>query len=71
MNNCKYCNNEKILLSEDVPCVVFDKIVEEDDTLIVIVDRGYLRIVYNNDYGCLDHGKRIKINYCPMCGSKV
>jgi hypothetical protein len=66
---CEYCDNSKMIISMNVPCVCFGKVVD-DDTVQVIVDRGYLRLGYD-DMECLDHGQKAKINYCPMCGEKL
>ena len=66
---CLFCKTEKPLLRKDVPCVMFGEIVKPDDTLLVIVDnRGYLRLVDSEDYQCLDHGEKIAIKFCPVCG---
>lgn len=42
-----------------------------DDYGIVFDPRGYIRLVDLNDYQCLEHGKKIKISYCPICGNKL
>lgn len=39
--------------------------------LRVFIDRGYLRLVDPDDCGCLDHGQKVLINYCPMCGKRI
>ncbi len=37
----------------------------------LFIDRGYLRLCDVDDAQCLDHGKKIKINFCPFCGNKL
>jgi len=32
---------------------------------------GYIRLGDREDMQCLDHGEYIKVNYCPICGSKI
>jgi hypothetical protein len=77
---CQFCEEEKILLQEDeiVYNVSFGwgdvKIYRNqcvEYTLSVFVDRGYLRLVDLEESGCLDHGEKIKINFCPICGCKL
>jgi hypothetical protein len=67
---CDFCEINKFLLTKEVPDVVFEKYID-DLTLAIIVDRGYLRLVNTDDYECIDHGEKIKINFCPMCGKKL
>lgn len=38
-----------------------------EDDVYVFIDRGYLRLA-GNDSECLDHGEKVKINFCPLCG---
>ena len=66
---CDYCENEKQLLTETFPDTIFGQIID-DQEVQVIVDRGYLRLGEVDDMNCLDHGGKIKINFCPMCGIK-
>lgn len=66
---CEYCEKEKQLLVREVPHVMWGRYAY-DIELQVIVDRGYLRLGLIDDMQCLDHGEKIKINYCPMCGEK-
>ncbi len=73
---CEYCECDKILMQEEIDVLRgIGKIGEggyvDKDVLYVMYDsRGYLRLV-NEDYGCLDHGERIKMNYCFNCGRKL
>ena len=79
---CKHCENVSILLEKDevISNLSFGWGDDEtkinrsqcvDYTIAIVLDRGYLRLVDKEDYGCLDHGEKIKINYCPMCGNKL
>ena len=68
---CDFCSKDNMLMRKSVPCVIWGEVHEEDNEVLVIYDdRGYLRLVYD-DFGCLDHGEKFKINYCPMCGEKL
>lgn len=67
---CDFCEANKFLLTKEVPDVVFGKYID-DLILAIIVDRGYLRLVNTDDYECIDHGEKIKINFCPMCGMNI
>lgn len=43
-----------------------------DITYQVIYDfRGYIRLVDKDDKNRLDHGYKFKVNFCPICGSKL
>lgn len=78
---CKICEEEKTLLSKEVinECSygwgLSDTKVAYKDllryNLAVFVDRGYLRLCDIEESGCLDHGEKIKINFCPNCGKKL
>lgn len=73
--DCKYCNdtNHFLLSDEFVKNIGFaDKVTREEfdifmDDYFVSIDRGYLRLCTEDD-SCLDHGKKIAIKFCPMCG---
>jgi len=67
--DCEYCKKRKQLLSREVPHVIWGQYAF-DTEMQVIVDRGYLRLGFTDDMQCMDHGEKIKINYCPMCGEK-
>ena len=70
---CEYCENGKELLSIDIICAscIMSGGTAEADTYIVFVDRGYLRLADKDDCGCLDHGEKKRISFCPMCGGKL
>ena len=67
---CDFCSKDNVLMTMKVPCVVFGTIIEDDDVQVIYDDRGYLRLGYD-DFNCLDHGEKYKINYCPMCGKRI
>ena len=80
---CDYCNNdsiEKLLkkpILEDYYIGLDKKMLATElnyEPLYLLLDircnTGYLRIT-SDDYGCLDHGEKIKIKYCPMCGREL
>ena len=79
---CNYCDDNNILIKKDDLISPTSFGWGDDDTkinlsqtanlsLIVFVDRGYLRLADAEDCGCLDHDEKILINYCPMCGKKL
>ena len=79
---CEYCKDELVMMQKEVGNngilhwgigkPLTKELIECCETsLIVNIDRGYLRLSNPEDNGCLDHGERIKINYCPICGDKV
>lgn len=78
---CDYCGYEVIIFEVERPCdsaLIFakpgDKIPYEnfynEYEHLFIDNRGYLRFVDKLDSGCLDHGHKIKIKYCPFCGKE-
>ena len=67
---CTYCRSKEHLLEQDMPELVYGEECGRYD-LQVIVDRGYLRMGDADDMQCMDHGEKIKINFCPMCGLKL
>lgn len=75
---CEHCNGENrfLLTDEFIKNIGFAENVTQKDLHIfqedyfVFVDRGYLRLA-GEDSDCLDHGEKIKINFCPMCGEKI
>lgn len=67
---CEYCDNSKQLIAREFPHVMYGEIVYDNEWQI-IVDRGYIRLCNTDDMQCLDHGEKIKIKYCPMCGKKL
>ncbi len=76
--NCKYCNNSSrfLLTDEFIKSIGFAINITQENLHIfqedyfVSIDQGYLRLNTNDD-SCLDHGEKIKINFCPMCGTKL
>jgi hypothetical protein len=75
---CKYCDdsNRFLLTEEFVKDIGFATEVKQEDLHIfkddysVFVDRGYLRLC-TKDSDCLDHGEKIAISFCPMCGRNL
>lgn len=77
--SCEHCDGkDRYLLSQEVlPIPVFSMLgeskisgneaLEHEEPVFVFIDRGYLRLV-GTDSQCLDHGEKIKINFCPVCG---
>ncbi len=75
---CDYCQKEQIIYEKKIldpwviqwidSDVVSKKYLEDKDTFGLFIDRGYLRFVDLDDSQCLDHGFKIKINFCPFCG---
>jgi hypothetical protein len=76
---CKYCTDDSgpILTQETISSTAWGwgapdiKITRDEAAEInigVIIDRGYLRLVDTDDAGCMDHGEKVKISYCPFCG---
>ncbi len=72
---CDYCKKEKeIITKKIVSDWIFSWIKEVKskdityDTYNIFIDRGYLRFTDADDSQCIDHGERIKINFCPFCG---
>ena len=81
---CEYCEeDEKILIKNYEICrsswgwgcidqkINLKEAEEGREKYGIFIDRGYLRYALLEDCGCLDHGKKIKINFCPMRGEKT
>jgi len=69
-----YCENNEVTLKETVNAgaLLFnEQFSGVEITFGVFIDRGYLRLVDVEDSQCLDHGEKVKINYCPICGRKI
>ena len=80
---CKYCEKEKIILETKIishgsfgwgtTTITSKDIIE--DTIGLFIDKRndsiYLRLVDLDDCNCLEAGKKIKINFCPFCGTKL
>lgn len=83
--SCEYCEvgSKNVLLEQEYidPCMLeFVDIKSKTRselvaaflaTRITFVDRGYLRSGNKTDVQCLEHGSKIKINFCPMCGREL
>ena len=67
---CPFCKEEKQLITKNVAIEIFGTLAGYEE-MQIIVDRGYLRLGFTDDMQCLDHGEKIKINYCPMCGNRM
>lgn len=78
---CEYCNQDRKTIfdfetldhwvlgwNSDVT-ITMDNAMFSNNT--VYIDRGYLRMVDVDDSNCLDHGQKMKLNYCPFCGVKL
>ena len=80
---CLYCEMVSCLLNEEVISDLSwvwarhedDYKINESEatkyTLGVFIDRGYLRLTDIDEAQCLDHGEKIKINFCPFCGKEL
>lgn len=80
---CKYCEDNKTIFEwEEIS--EFGWLFGKDDHKInlkeaqqwkdkrgIFIDRGYLRKVYLDDCECMDHGDKIKMNYCFNCGREL
>ena len=64
---CDYCEDEEQLIVKEVATEVFNTLTGYEE-MQIIIDRGYLRLGFTEDMQCLDHGEKIKIKFCPMCG---
>lgn len=84
MEGCEFCNESKIMITKEVEnsgllywCKgkeitreLLNDCIQKGE-LIIHIDRGYLRLSNPDDNNCLDHGEKIKINYCPICGFEI
>jgi len=76
---CDYCSNNTYLIKKEIiddTFIGWNNEIKLTDlnykTIAIMLDtRGYLRLVNVDDCDCLDHGEKLKINYCPMCGDKI
>jgi len=82
---CKYCEEDEIFIEQEITIDrgfgwTYDENTKATEIFnndrfkehqIIIIDRGYLRLCDLNDYNCLDHSEKIKVNYCPMCGKEL
>jgi hypothetical protein len=82
-DKCEYCQGSKSLLRTerisrsswgfgyDDTKISLEEAEADMDKFDVFVDRGFLRFADVRDSDCLDHGDKIEISYCPMCGRKL
>lgn len=78
---CDYCENSKVMIRKEYPSISSFGWGDDEilickpelfyDQVGIFIDRGYLRLAYLDDCGCMDHSDNIKINFCPFCGSKL
>lgn len=81
---CKYCEEDafntiienKITIYADNiwgSVHVYDEPDEKDISVVFEIrcGSGYIRLGDRSDMQCIDHDRKIKINYCPMCGRKL
>lgn len=81
---CEYCAESAFntLIEADVTIYaenifgkvhLYDEPFDEDMSVALDIrcGSGYIRLGDRTDMGCIDHGGKIKINYCPMCGRKL
>ena len=74
---CDFCEKRKPLLkktgiiSDNI--VIWGGEVDLSDTydMHLFIDRSFIRLADPTDCQCLDHGAKIKINFCPMCGREI
>lgn len=80
--SCSNCKDGEFLIEKDVDNnnilqwsigseLTVEMLNNTEQKLIIHIDRGYLRISDPEDNQCLDHGEKIKINYCPICGDNI
>lgn len=75
---CDYCEREKNIFKfetlDDWILTWGGDITKESSEYsenTIFIDRGFLRLVDPLDCGCLDHGDKIVINFCPICGEQL
>ena len=81
---CPFCDKSEELLSIDVMDrskwgwgydgsikLTLEEAERDQITKHIFIDRGYLRMAERSECGCMDHGQKVKINYCPECGKKL
>lgn len=76
---CEYCQKEKVIIEKEFidgwmigwgDCKITKENVEYSNH-IIFIDRGFLRFALADDCQCMDHGQKIKIKFCPMCGVEL
>ena len=83
---CKYCTDGYTTLIDSTKIsnmiwffssreakITNDDIDEVDNSVVFEIRNGsgYIRLGDRGDMGCLDHGGKIKIDYCMFCGRKL
>lgn len=81
--SCKYCDDSNhfllggseigirdlcILAGDNDIEMTGNEILKFEETFSVFIDRQHLRMTIDGDSNCMDHGEKIKINFCPVCG---
>jgi len=82
--NCKYCKEEETIIKHDeissaswgwggeLKIKESESITNEMHLFLDKRDMGtYLRYADSDDCSCLESGEKIKINFCPFCGTKL
>jgi len=76
---CAYCDDRcrNIFEFEELSGWILDwgaSVTKENADYIkrgVFIDRGWLRLVDLDGCGCMDHGERVKLKFCPFCGKEL
>ena len=83
---CEYCEQQEVIMVQEDNIhlsawhwgwagpdysITMDKAIENSYNNSLFIDRGYLRLIEMEDSGCLDHGLKIKIKFCPFCGKEL
>lgn len=78
---CEFCGKEKTMMKKRVinpnQAAFCGDIKQEDilrfeyDVGVFLDQRGYLRLADLEDCNCIEAGERIKVNFCPVCGSQI
>lgn len=80
MMSCEYCEKEKDIFEIDITDrtswgwggdIKISILEAHEYKHVIFIDRGYIRSVMKDDCQCMDHGEKVKINYCPFCGDKL
>lgn len=63
------CLCDKVLIEKTFD--ISNSYITTEIKMQVLFDRGYIRLVDEDDKCCLEHGEKFKVNFCPICGVKV